>query len=194
MNPTALPAEVVRALRDPVPDAKDFAPTQFRPAASKSWFVEHFTRFLSADFPQHQFTQRFYGQLMNCFGFIAHYNKSGFWTEYFTSNTGKIEFLGQVLSHPCYGDPCHTFSDAEREIIKRVRRTDILDIYQQRLCVEQDAADRAELARLMEKYGQGPAPADPGVLLTVLVPMNRPSPPRPLRCRDDTGQLALGLG
>ena len=94
MNPTALPAEIVRALHDPVPDAKDFTPTQFRPAASKSWFVEHFTRFSSADFPQHQFTQRFYGQLMNCFGFIAHYNKFGFWTEYFTSNTGKIEFLG----------------------------------------------------------------------------------------------------
>jgi len=194
MTPIALPQSIVRALRDPVPDAKDFTSTQFRPAASKSWFVEHYTRFVSADCPQHQFTQRFYGQLMNCFGLLDHYSKGGFWTEYFTSNAGKVEFLQQVLSHPCYGDPCHTFSDAEREIIKRLRRTDVLGFYRQRLCAEQEIADRTELTRLMAKYDQGHPPADPGVLRTVLVPMNRAVPPRPSRQRDDTGQLALGLG
>jgi len=194
MTPTPLPSAIVRGLRDPVPDDKDFTPTKFRPAASKSWFVEHFTRFLSADFPRHQFTERFHGQIMSCFGLIAHYDRTGFWTEYFMSNAGKVEFLQQVLSHPCYGDPCHTFSDAEQEIIKRLRRTDVLGFYRQRLCAEQDTADRAELARLMAKYGQGPAPADPGILRTVLVPVNRPAPPQPSRHRDDTGQLALGLG
>ena len=54
------------------------------------------------------------------------------------------------------------------------------------------AADRAELARLVAKYGRGPAPADPGLLRAVLVPMNRPAPPRPLHQRDDSGQLAIG--
>ena len=194
MTLIALPAAVVRGLRDPVPDAKDFTPTTFRPAATKAWFVEHCTRFISADFPRHHFTSRFYGQLMNCFGLTAHYDKPGFWIEYFASNAGKVEFLGHVLSHHCYGDPCHTFSDAEREIIERMRRTGILDIYRQRLCIEQEAADRAELAQLTVKYGQGPAPADPGVMRTVLVPMNRPAPPRPLRRHDDAGQLGLGLG
>ena len=194
MTSIALPPAIVHGLRDPVPDAKDFAPTKFRPAATKSWFVEHCTRFISTDFPRHQFTSRFYGQLMNCFGLTAHYDEAGFWTEYFASNAGKVEFLQQVLSHPCYGDPRHTFSDAEREIIRRLIRTDVLGFYQQRFSAEQDAADRAELARLMAKYGRGPAPADPGILRTVLVPMNRPAPPRPLRCRDDIGQLTLGLG
>ena len=75
-----------------------------------------------------------------------------------------------------------------------MRRTDILDIYRQRLCVEQDAADRAELARLVAKYGRDAPAPDPGILRTVLVPMNRPAPPRPAHRRDDTGQLALGLG
>ena len=131
---------------------------------------------------------------MNCFGLTAHYDEAGFWTEYFASNAGKVEFLQQVVSHPCYGDPCHTFSDAEREIIRRVRRTDVLDLYRQRLGAEQDAADRAELARLIAKYGRDATAPDPGILRTVLVPMNRPAAPRPAHRRDDTGQLALGLG
>ena len=194
MTPITLPLAIVRGLRDPVPDAKDFTPTKFRPAATKSWFVEHCTRFVSADFPRHQFTQRFYGQLIHCFGLIAVYDELGFWTEYFTSNAGKVEFLQQVLSHPCYGDPCHTFSDAEREIIKRLRRTDVLGFYRNRLCAEQDAADRAELARLTAKYDRDAPAPDPGILRTVLVPVNRPIPPRPAHRRGDTGQLALGLG
>ena len=194
MMAIALSPAIVRGLRDPVPDAKDFTPTKFRPAATKSWFVEHCTRFVSADFPRHQFTKRFYGQLMNCFGLTAHYDQLGFWTEYFTSSAGKVEFLQHVVSHPCYGDPCHTFSDAEREIIRRLRQTDVLGFYRQRLCAEQDAADRAELARLMAKYGRDVPAPDPGILRTVLVPANRPDPPQPLRRRNDTGQLALSLG
>ncbi len=194
MTPIALPQAIVRALRDPVPDAKDFTPTKFQPADSKALFVGHCVKFISADFPRHQFTRRFYGQLIHCFAFIAMYDQDGFWTEYFTTNAGKVEFLQQMLSHPCYGDPCHTFSDAEREIIKRLRRTDVLGFYRQRLCAEREIADRAELTRLMAKYGQGHPPAEHGVLRTVLVPMNRPAPPRPLHRRDDTGQLALGLG
>ena len=149
MTPIALPQGIVRALRDRMPDAKDFTPTKFQPAASKAWFVGHCVKFISADFPRHQFTRRFYGQMIHCFGFIAMYDENGFWTEYFTTNAGKIEFLQQMLSHPCYGDSCHTFSDAEREIIKRLRQTNVLGFYKQRLGIEQDAADRAELARLV---------------------------------------------
>ncbi len=194
MTPIALPQSIVRTLRDPMPDAKDFTPTKFQPASSKAWFVGHCIKFVSDDFPRHQFTKRFYGQLMHCFSMIAHYDSHGFWTEYFTTNAGKVEFLQQVLSHPCYGDPCHTFSDAEREIIKRLRRTDVLNFYRQRLSVEQDAADRAELARLMTKYGQDTPAVDPGILRTVLLPMNRLDTARTVRRRDDTGQLVLGFG
>jgi len=194
MTPIALPQAIVRALRDPVPDAKDFTPTKFQPASSKAWFVGHLAKFISADFPRHQFTKRFYGQLIHCFGFIAMYDEDGFWTEYFTSDAGKIEFLQQVLSHPCYGQPCHTFSDAEQEIIKRLRRTDVLGLYRQRLCIQQDAADRAELARLMAKYSQDTPAVDPGILRTVLLPMNRPDSTRTARRCDDNGQLALGFG
>ncbi len=64
MTPIALPQAIVRALRDPVPDAKDFTPTKFQPAASKAWFVGHCVKFISADFPRHQFTSTF--RILRC--------------------------------------------------------------------------------------------------------------------------------
>ncbi len=194
MTPFALPAAVVHALRHPMPDPKDFTPTKFQPASSKAWFVCHYMRFASSDFPRHQFTKRFYGQLMHCFLMIVHYDIDGFWTEFFTSTAGKVEFLEQTLMHPCYGAPTVTWSDAEREIIRRLRQTNLLDIYKQHLRTEQEAADRAELARLMAKFNGDTPPVDAGTLRTLLVPMNRPvlarSPPR----RDSGSQLTLGLG
>ena len=36
MTPIALPATIVRALRDPTPDAQDFTPTRFQPASNKA--------------------------------------------------------------------------------------------------------------------------------------------------------------
>ncbi len=125
---------------------------------------------------------------------MAHNDIDGFWTEYLTSTTGKIEFLQQTTMHPCWGSPDHTWSDAEREIIKRLRRTNLLDTYKQRLHTEEDTADRAELAWLMAMFNSDIPPADPGTLRTVLFPTNRPIPARSLRNRDGGGQLTLGLG
>lgn len=194
MTPIALPATVVRALRDPAPDAKDFTPTRFQPAENKSWFAVHYLRFISSDCPRHQFTLRFYRQLMHCHGHIAHYDLFGFWTEFFTSTAGKIEFLEQTLAWPCYGQPNVTWSDVEGEIIARLRRVNLLDIYRQRLTTEQDVADRAELTRLMAKFGGDTPPADPGIIRTVLVPTNRLAPTRASNRQDGDSQLTLGLG
>ena len=121
MTPIAMPASIVDALRHPAPREQDFSPTKFCPASTKAWFAVHYLRFASCDFPRHQFTLRFYRQLMHCHGHIAHYSISGFWTEFFTSTTGKIEFLEQTLAHPCYGAPDVTWSDVEREIIARLK-------------------------------------------------------------------------
>jgi len=62
-----LPPAIVRALREPAPTAADFRPTKFTPAETKAWFAWHFLRFVSTDFPEHQFTKRFYSQVMHTF-------------------------------------------------------------------------------------------------------------------------------
>ena len=147
-----LPPGIIRLLREPEPTAADFSPTKFTPADTKAWFACHFLRFASADFPRHQFTERFYRQVMHTFGFIAHYDREGFWTEYFTGTTGKVEFIEQVVGHPCHGDPRHTFSDVERKIGLRLRQVDLLGFYRTANRHEQDAADRAEFARLKARF------------------------------------------
>ena len=106
MTPIALPQAIVRALRDPVPDAKDFTPTKFQPVSSKAWFVAHCIRFVSADFPRHQFTKRFYGQLMHCFSMIAHYAEIAITR---CGGTQKLQSLGS-------GDTRHSFRRETRRI------------------------------------------------------------------------------
>ena len=194
MTRITLPHSVVHALCDPVPEARDFTPTRFTPASTKAWFAGHMLHFLASDCPRHQFTQRFHNQLVHCFALTPHYGLRSFWTEHFATARGKTAFVEHVLRHSGSGTSNHAWRDVERKIGRRLRQSGLPDLYRQHSAGEQDAADRAELARLMAKYGQDVPAPDPGILRTVLVPMNRPAPPRPVRRRDDTGQLALGSG
>ncbi len=89
---------------------------------------------------------------MHTFSFIAHYDRGGFWTEYFTNTAGKIEFIEQVMQHPCYGDPGHTFSYVEREIRRQLSEVDLLDFYRKKDRAEQEAADRAQLPRRKARF------------------------------------------
>jgi hypothetical protein len=152
MMPCTIPAAVVQALRHPVSAAADFSPMHFTPAETKAWFVSHFLRFASADFPKHHFTLRFHRQIMNTFGMIAHCDLTGFWAEYFTTTSGKIEFLEQVLGWNSYGDPTTSFCDAEREIARRLRNVGLVDLYRGKGRAERDAAERAQYARLKARF------------------------------------------
>lgn len=138
----AIPPAIVHALRDPVPIAANFTAMTFIPAETKAWFAVHFLRFASSDFPEHHLTDRFHRQLMRTFGLVPHYGKAGFWSEYFTTTAGKIEFIGQVLHHPCQGDGARSFSDVEREIGRRLRHVDLLGFYRDRARLEREAAGR----------------------------------------------------
>lgn len=114
---------------------------------------------------------------------------TGFWTEFFTSTANKIEFIDQTIRHPCYGQPDHTWSDVERLIVRRLRAADLLTLYQSRLRAESYAGERAELARLLAKYGDDKP--DPGILRTVLVPPSGPAAGQGIKA---PSQLALSLG
>jgi hypothetical protein len=186
----ALPSAMVNGLRFPMPTAADFTPMKFPPAESKARFAVHFLRFASADFPKHHFTQQFYRQVMNTFGFIAHYDLLGFWSEYLTSTAGKVEFIDQVIHWPCHGDPAHTFCDAEREIARRLRQVDLLGFYRRIGAREREASDRAEFLRLKAKFepSDGAAPGAPTFSATP------PSIARRLNCSTDATQLALAIG
>jgi len=192
VTPLVIPERVQHILRHPALDERAFTPTRFTPAATKAWFGTRMLHFMASSYPQHQFTQRLYNQLMHCWAFCAEYNKAGFWTEYFASTRGRIAFTEQVATHPGWGSPNHTFCDVEREVSRRVRAANLHGLLINHLCQEREAADRAEYARLQAKFADT-APQTEQVR-TVYVPVPAPSPPRTQRQDGKAGQLALGLG
>ena len=133
--------------------SSQFTPTEWDTAQDKAAFAKQFMRFVRSDFAAKHFTERFYRRLSNTFGNIAHYNRGGFWAEFFTTTADKVRFLEHILQPPCYGDPAWTYSDVERSLQAWLRAEGILDRYRQSLAEETEKAERTELARLQQKYG-----------------------------------------
>jgi hypothetical protein len=132
--------------------ADQFTPTQWETADDKAWFANQFVKFIKSDFDQRHFTDRFYRRLSNTFGYIAHYNRHGFRSEFFTTTADKLRFLEIALRHPCYGDPACTYFDAERLLQGWLRREQVIETYRERVEAEREAAERAEYERLRAKF------------------------------------------
>lgn len=101
--------------------ADQFVATKFKTANDKAMFGNRLIDFLLGGCQESMFTEKLYGQLMHCFGHIAHYNRRGFYDEWFSSDRRKWNFVEVLTEHcPC-GDPRFTFSDVEEAIQKKVR-------------------------------------------------------------------------
>ena len=146
-----LSAALTRALTTPAFTAGDFAPTKWHSAKDKAEFGNALLKFIAQDFPRGKFHQALYGRLSNTFGHIAHYDRHGFYETFFMSAKGKIAFLEQCVTWPCFGDPAYTFCDVE--------------LLRSRATIEQREAELAELARLKARYEptftSAPAPSSP---------------------------------
>jgi hypothetical protein len=134
-------------------DAAQFTPTKWDTAKDKAAFAEQFVRFVESEFDAKHFTDKFYRRLSNTFGHIAHYDRGGFWTTFFTTIADKVEFLKQTHGWPCYGDPAWTYCDVERALQAWLRDDGTLERYRQRLAKETERAERDQLACLQAKYG-----------------------------------------
>ena len=107
-----------------------------------------FETFAVGGYPWAKFTDGLYRALHCAFGFIAHFDRGGFYQVRFVDLDGRVETL-EVMAHPeawCRDRPMER---ALREIVERrdlhmeaVRARDAAVI----------AAERAELARLKAKY------------------------------------------
>jgi hypothetical protein len=130
----------------------DFTPTKWQSADDKARFAKQFIRFVQSDFAKSLFPKTFYVRLSMTFGHIAHFNQHGFYETFFGTTQDKVRFLRVTLQHPCYGDPAWTFSDVEKALQAWLRENDVLAKYENRLAQEQEADERAVLARLQAKY------------------------------------------
>jgi len=130
----------------------DFRATKFSTAADKAEFGNTLLRFIESEWAPALFTKSFYNRLSMCFGHIAHYNRTQFYEEWFSSLAAQVRFLKHTLRFPCYGDPEYTFSDVERAIQREIVNRNYLARHELRLAEEQQAADLVLLRQLESKY------------------------------------------
>jgi hypothetical protein len=144
------------AWRHPVPKGPflpdEFVPTEFSTAGDKAHFGNTFLHFIESDWKQSLFTKSFYNRLSMCFFHIAHYNQSGFYETWLTSEADRLRFLRHTLEFPCYGDPAFTFCDVERAIQREVRRRNYLALYELKVAEAVRSAEMEMLTRLESKY------------------------------------------
>ena len=96
-----------------MPVIPNFTPTKYSTNEDKQKFVKTFIRFVNSGFNPNIFTKGFYNRLSNCRNHIAHYNRQGFYSEWFSTPDRKANFLRVWMVQPIYGDPDYTYSDVE---------------------------------------------------------------------------------
>jgi hypothetical protein len=138
-----LSAALTRALTTPAFVAADFVPTRWDTAEQKAKFANALLTFVAQDFPRSKFHESFYRRLSNTFGHIAHNNSAGFYERFFLTAEDKLEFLEQCVTWPCHGDPTCTYSDVERAVGARLRKSEIVTSLSSQIAVAQAKGARA---------------------------------------------------
>jgi len=158
-----LSAALTRALTTPAFVAADFVPTQWDSAEQKAKFANALLTFVAKDFPRSKFHESFYRRLSNTFGHIANYDSAGFYGRFFLTAADKLEFLEQCVTWPCHGDPTFTYSDIERAVAARLRKSQIVAILGSQITVERRRRELALLSELKARYepiAEAPASAE----------------------------------
>jgi hypothetical protein len=149
----------------------EFVPTNFSTAAGKADFGNAFLHFIESGWEETLFAKTFYNRLSNTFGHIAHYNRSTFYSTWFTCDADRLRFLEQTLEWPCWGDAEFTFCDVERALQREIRKRNYIARYELKAAESLRTAEIAILERLEAKYRPAPtqharAPVDPAASVT----------------------------
>ncbi len=147
-----LSAALTRALTTPAFVVADFVPTHWDSAEQKAKFANALLTFVAQDFPRSKFHESFYRRLSNTFGHIANLDSAGFYARFFLTAADKLEFLEQSVTWPCHGDPTYTYSDVERAVVARLRKSQIVVILSSQIAVERRRMELALLSELKARY------------------------------------------
>jgi hypothetical protein len=130
----------------------EFVPTKFSTAQDKADFGNTFLHFIESEWARTAFSKSFYNRLSMCFSHIAHYDATGFYATWFTSDADRLRFLRHTLAWPCWGDPEYTFCDVERAIQQEIRKRNYLARYELRAAEAVRSDEMETLKRLEAKY------------------------------------------
>jgi hypothetical protein len=151
----------------------EFKATKWDSAEVKAEFANKLCKFIAADFKETLFTKALYSRLSNTFGHIAHYDLRGFYGTFFLDLSAKVEFLEQTLQWPCWGDPEYTYSDVERAVQVRLRKSELLTAYRALRIAAIERAERETLHRLSAKYDNRTVSSSP-IVIAVPAKAERP--------------------
>jgi len=95
------------------------------------------------------------------FGHIAHYDRGGFYAEWFEDLAARIRWLEYIGRGGMFGEmgwgmgsAAHTYSDVEQAISEWLRAHPVkLATMQAERALQHEEAERQQLARLQAKYG-----------------------------------------
>jgi hypothetical protein len=114
-----------------------------------------FLRFARSGYRYTLFTQPLYHALMYSFGFIAHFDRGGFYEARFAALPDRVETL-RTMGVEVLG---HTLTELETALRESVLRLGLLDRAVEAMRADTEARERVELARLRAKYEpEGRAP------------------------------------
>jgi hypothetical protein len=132
-----------------------FVPTQWNTAKDKADFCNRFVKFVQSGCDRKLFTNKFYKDLSMMFGHIANYNEDGFYSTFFITPRGRVDFASHTETCHCYGDPTFTWSDAEKLLKAWAIENKMLSNEIRNLNEAVEKKEREELARLKLKYEGG---------------------------------------
>ena len=143
------------------PGARELQDTKFMSASEKQRVLKQWERFLKGGLNLEQFDKALYSHLIQHCSFIAHYDRAGFYSEYFESGDTIKQFLSQFDDR--FGIPASVeygmtywltredYYDINCEMV-RIAAKYILGLLKEASRGQKDA-DIAEAKRLLSKHG-----------------------------------------
>ena len=141
-------------------EAERFTATQFDSGKDKAKGLGALVSFTQAGFPESKFTRRVYEALdLHMLGHIAHYDRAGFYDEWFATPEAQLRWLRYAARGGAYGagmgDPACTWSDVETVLVEWVRASGLVQQYEGIVEGRTRSRELAQLAYLEAKYGDG---------------------------------------
>lgn len=124
-----------------------FKDAQFLTAKEKEKLVKNMKSFLKNDFSITTFTDALYKHFSLHCGFIAHYDRNGFWNTYFTSPEGKVRWAKAFCGYSEMGD----YTDVNKVLKEMIHEHMLLKMGSLRHAAKE--RDIAQAKDLLKKHG-----------------------------------------
>lgn len=117
--------------------------------AADAKIVTAFGRFAASGYKKSLLTKPLYLALSRCFGFIAHFDRDGFYEARFGGPAARVATFAVIMGEQ---QAALTMTELEKRLRTMVHARGLVDAAKKEFAAETDRTERAELARLKVKY------------------------------------------